>query len=108
MTTLDEIEARAREATPGPLTGVFSEVFAYDGEYWVKVANCRQLTNGNNNALFFAAARSDVPLLCRALRIAADEVIASLGIPDSSSIQESIDFAIDKWLQEAQDDKSDG
>jgi len=80
-TTLDKIEARAQAV---------SDQGSYDD--FIEALNVSQ---------------KDVPLLCRALRIAADEVIASLGIPDSSSIQESIDFAIDKWLQEAQDDQSD-
>ena len=108
MSTLDEIEARAREATPGPWDVEKSEPFIcyhidranYKFQCW-KPSDEYYNHGARTDAEFIAAARSDVPLLCRALRIAAEEY--DMAVPHLVNRQK----LLERWLQEAQDDQSD-
>ena len=109
MSILDEIEARAREATPGPWYKpppiVFSEPAVQAKNYKTPIAHVVGMFSANqrhSNAEFIAAARSDVPLLCRALRRLAEKYAQDAkGIINTGGM---IEWA----LQEAQDDQSDG
>ena len=79
---LDEIEARANAATPGPWRPVYEDAFnpAKDDEldkrdaYWVAGPDYVERTYdgysfwNEADAEFVAAAREDIPRLCRAVR----------------------------------------
>jgi len=105
MNTLDEIEARCEAATAGE--------WYIEEEYVVsqvlplpEPAEAIAEFNFTSDAVFCCDARTYVPLLCRALRIAAYRFQGAIGYPAVS--QDYAKLWMNELLQEAQDDKSDG
>lgn len=74
---LNEIEARANAATKGPWStfGRGTVVGTADKDGWRNYVVCScSLSPGIANANFVAAARTDVPALCAAVRRAVEEL----------------------------------
>ena len=96
MSTLDEIVARCEAATAGE--------WYIEEEYVVsqvlplpEPAEAIAEFNFTSDAVFCCGARSDMPLLCRALRQAAEEY--DMAVPHLVNRQK----LLERWLQEAQD-----
>jgi len=109
MTILDEIEARTQAATPGPWdvekslpwVGYHIDRANYKIQCWRPFDEYYD-PGARTDAEFIAAARSDVPLLCRALRRLAEKYAQ-----DAKGIINT-DWMIEWVLQEAQDDQPYG
>ena len=115
MTILDEIEARTQAATPGPWdvekslpwVGYHIDRANYKIQCWRPFDEYYD-PGARTDAEFIAAARTDVPLLCRALRLAAQEVYeAAFDIKIEYDGNKLILFTINEWLKEADNDQSD-
>ena len=110
---LDEIEARANVATPGPW-----EAFEMDetddgrlrsGPWWVWQPDTGDhvfdgINTKREDAEFAAAARTDVPLLCRAVRELVGALELSIRVMDAGSLMGveerlSLKWAVSRTLE---------
>lgn len=96
---LDEIEARANKATPGPWfnhtyeDGMFSEIKTYTDigeEHEILMEAHGYVDQDRENFYFVSRARTDIPRLVAALRVAIDELHRQMmkGVtPDGNTIE---------------------
>jgi hypothetical protein len=102
MTSLEEIEARAEAAMPGPWDIALHDADddpIYHLQPKVAVISGCYIEDLN----LIAHAREDIPLLCKALRIAAQWYFTEIRNPteELGLEDEPIRLMIDAWLQEA-------
>jgi len=85
LTWLDEIEARANAATPGPWTVPEDQLRFFPFEVYVEITGPRR--HGPlvavPDARFIAHARTDVPRLCRAVRELYEALATAVPIAES-------------------------